>query len=187
MERWLTLGAEVESSGYDVPDWVKASAILKLFPKDLEAQVVARPELQTYTQRLSWVKVQLAHQRATSQAQAVAAGRADMALGELCGAADSKEPVLARVEALEQLRKKGRARARVRVAAAQPTSSREAKVGPRVVEPGPATSQTAAPTKRAGTAASRATNARCARRTQPTYSHSPGGRARAKVLVGTGR
>ena len=86
LERWLTLGAEVESSGYDVPDWMKASASLKLLPKDLEAQVVARPELQTYTQRLSWVKAQLAHHRALSQAQAVAAGRADMALGELFAA-----------------------------------------------------------------------------------------------------
>ena len=91
-----------------MPEWVKASAILKLLPKDHEAKVVARPELQTYTQRLSWVKAQLAHQRATSQAQAVAAGRADMALGELCGAAGSKEPVLAIFEALEQLLKKGK-------------------------------------------------------------------------------
>ena len=64
--------------------------------------------MQTYAQRLSWIKAQLAHKRATSQAQAVAAGRADMALGEVCGAADSKEPVLARLEALEQLFKKGK-------------------------------------------------------------------------------
>ena len=76
MERWLTLGAEVESSGYDVLEWAKASAIFKLLPKDVEAQVVARPELQTYPRRLSWIKAQLAHQRATSQAQAVDFGRA---------------------------------------------------------------------------------------------------------------
>ena len=112
LERWLTLGAEVESSGYDVLEWVKASAILKLLPKDLEAQVVARPELQTYTQRLSWIKAQLAHQRATSPAQAVVVGRADMALGELSGVVDQKEPVLARLEALEQLLKKGKGKSK---------------------------------------------------------------------------
>eukprot|EP00974_Lingulodinium_polyedra_P023117 2232217-Lingulodinium_polyedra.AAC.1 len=112
LERWQTLGAEVESSGYEVPEWVKTSAILKLLPKDLEAQVVARPELRTYDQRLSWVKAQLAHQRATTQAQAVAAGRSDMALGELGGDAGANEPVLARLEALEQLVKKGKGKGR---------------------------------------------------------------------------
>ena len=75
LERWLTLGAEVESSGYAVPEWVKTSAILRLLPKELEAQVVARPELQSYDQRLSWIKAQLAHQRAIAQAQSLAVGR----------------------------------------------------------------------------------------------------------------
>ena len=101
-------GGEDESSGYDVLEWVKASASLRLLPKDIEAQVVARPELQTYAQRLSWIKPQLAHQRATSQAQAVAAGSADMALGEFSGAVDSNAPELARLEALAQLLQKGK-------------------------------------------------------------------------------
>ena len=87
-----------------------SSAILQLRPKGLEAQVVARLALQTYAQRLSWIKAQLAHQRATSQAQAVAVGRAGVALGELSGAVDPKEPVLAKLEALAQLLKKGRGR-----------------------------------------------------------------------------
>ena len=109
LERWLILGGgEAESSGYDVLEWVKASASLRLLPKDIEAQVVARPELQTYAQRLSWIKPQLAHQRATSQAQAVAAGSADMALGEFSGAVDSNAPELARLEALAQLLQKGK-------------------------------------------------------------------------------
>ena len=68
LERWLTLGAEVESSGYVVPEWVKTSAILRLLPKELEAQVVARPELQSYDQGRLWVKAQLARQRTTAQA-----------------------------------------------------------------------------------------------------------------------
>ena len=40
-------------------------------PKDLDALVVARPELRTYAHRLSRIQAPLAHQPATQQAQAV--------------------------------------------------------------------------------------------------------------------
>ena len=34
------------------------AATLKLLPKELEAQIVAKPELRSYDQRLSWIKAQ---------------------------------------------------------------------------------------------------------------------------------
>ena len=74
-------------------------SILKLVPKELEAQIVARPELDTFERRLSWIKAQLAHQRATSQAQAVAEGRSGLSFGELGGCSCTPETSLARSQA----------------------------------------------------------------------------------------
>ena len=48
LERWLSLGSEVEASGFEMPEWMRAAAILKLVPREMESQIVARPELRSY-------------------------------------------------------------------------------------------------------------------------------------------
>ena len=72
--------------------------------------MIAKPELRTYEERLGWARAQLAHRRATSQAQTLATSKNDdMVIGELCAKEDtSTEPALARLSALEQLFAKGK-------------------------------------------------------------------------------
>ena len=111
LERWQALGAEVEGSGMEVPECMRSAALLKQVPKELETQIVARPELCSFTQRLVRVKAQLAHQRATTQAAALSGSRDDMVIGALAAddAGTEGEPMLDRLHlALEQLFQKGK-------------------------------------------------------------------------------
>ena len=39
LERWWSLGAEVEASGCECPEWMRAAAILKLAPRTWGAPV----------------------------------------------------------------------------------------------------------------------------------------------------
>ena len=52
----------MEAAGYPIAERVRAQSLLKLIPGDLEKQVVAKPELETYAQRLAWVRTQLAQE-----------------------------------------------------------------------------------------------------------------------------
>ena len=111
LERWLALGTEVEGSGYETPEWMKAASLLRLVPKDMEATIVARPELRTYAERLSWVRAQLAHLRANSQAQALERNKNDdaMVIGTLgVDGTSTDDPLLARLAALEAVFQKGK-------------------------------------------------------------------------------
>ena len=101
----------MEGSGYETPEWMKAASLLRLVPKDMEATIIARPELRTYPQRLAWVRAQLAHLRANSQAQALERSKNDdaMVIGALgVDETGSAEPVLARLAALEASTTSGR-------------------------------------------------------------------------------
>ncbi len=53
LQKWEALGAEVESSGFECPAWMRAAAILRLVPRDLEQRIIARPELRSFEQRLA--------------------------------------------------------------------------------------------------------------------------------------
>ena len=80
---------------------MRAAALLKLVPKDLEGAIIARPELRSYQQRLNWVRAQLAHQRAVVQASALVKSPDDMQIGALQDdVGEQQEPVLARLQAL---------------------------------------------------------------------------------------
>ncbi len=108
LQRWLALGSEVEGAGYECPEWTRSAALLRLVPAEMEKEIVARPELSTYPARLAWIKAQLAHLRANLQAAAISSSRDDAmvigALGEESAEATMEtEPMLARLEALEQM------------------------------------------------------------------------------------
>ena len=146
-----------------------------------------RPELQTYAQRLSWSTAQLAHQRATSRAQAVATDRADMALGELSLAVDANEPVLARFEALDQLLKKGKGKGKIKSVGGASNQQSGGKGGPQGGGAGPG----GKPSNRSDIVCwdcgkHPATNTQRAKRAPTTCRRSPRERARAKALAETG-
>ena len=84
---------------------------------------MARPELRSYTQRLNWVKAQLAHQRAVVQATALARSPGDVQVGEFAGGApDTEEPALACLQALEQLVRKDKGKGAAGAAPFRPPS-----------------------------------------------------------------
>ena len=74
LPEWERLGEEVRATGFDMPDWVRTSALEKLVPADLLTTLVGRPELDSYGQKLRWVKCQMEHSRGALQARAVAGG-----------------------------------------------------------------------------------------------------------------
>ena len=74
LPEWERLGEEVKASGFDMPDWVRVSALEKLVPADLLGSLVGRPELDTYGRKVHWVKCQMEHSRGTLQARAVVGG-----------------------------------------------------------------------------------------------------------------
>ena len=83
LERWLTLGADCEAAGFEMPDHVKANALLELVPRELEQQLISRSDIQGYGPRLAWIKAQLAHQRGVAQAAALVDSKNDMQIGAL--------------------------------------------------------------------------------------------------------
>ena len=54
LPEWERLGEEVKASGFDMPDWVRISALEKLVPTDLLGSLVGRPELDTYGKKVHW-------------------------------------------------------------------------------------------------------------------------------------
>ena len=59
---------------------MRRAALEKLVPTEMLTTLISRPELDTYSTRVHWVKAQMEHQRGSSQARAVtghAAGRRD--------------------------------------------------------------------------------------------------------------
>jgi hypothetical protein len=76
LPKWLQLGVELEAAAFQVPEWLKCTALEKLLPQELLEAVVSRPtELDTFAKRLSFVKAQMGHARGVSQAKLVATGR----------------------------------------------------------------------------------------------------------------
>jgi hypothetical protein len=74
LPEWERLGEEVKASGFDMPDWVRVSALEKLVPADLLGSLVGRPELDTYGRKVHWVKCQMEHSRGMLKARAVVGG-----------------------------------------------------------------------------------------------------------------
>ena len=107
LEKWQALGAEVEASGDECPEWMRAAAVLKLVPRELESQIVAKPELRSFAQRLGWIKAQLAHQRAVTQAAAISTNKDGVITA---GLEDTSmdDPVIARLRALDQVFQKNK-------------------------------------------------------------------------------
>ena len=83
LNAWESLGVEVESSGLHIEDWQRAQALVRLLPDEMARTISSKPELRTYAEKLNWVRHQIAHERATAMAAAVAKGPNDMQLGNL--------------------------------------------------------------------------------------------------------
>ena len=80
LPEWERLGEEVRAAGLEMPEWMRRAALEKLVPTEMLTTLISRPELDTYSTRVHWVKAQMEHQRGSSQARAVtghAAGRRD--------------------------------------------------------------------------------------------------------------
>ena len=60
--------------------------------------VTSKPELATYADKLSWVRHQIAHDRATSMAAAVAKNPNDMQIGNLDGGRNREHGLLDRLD-----------------------------------------------------------------------------------------
>ena len=80
---WERLGEEVKLAGLDLPEWMRNSAFEKLLPAQLLNTLISRPELDTYSQRLVWVKTQMEHARGTAQATAFGPGSGKDASGDV--------------------------------------------------------------------------------------------------------
>ena len=80
---WERLGEEVKLAGLDLPEWLRSAALEKLLPAPLLATLVARPELATYSARLTWVKTQMEHARGLAQANAYGPGTGKDAAGDV--------------------------------------------------------------------------------------------------------
>ena len=71
---WERLGEEVRTAGFDVPEWVKSAALEKLLPLELLRTLISRPELDSLSTRLAWVRSQMEHARGSAQMLALAGG-----------------------------------------------------------------------------------------------------------------
>ncbi len=68
---WERLGEEVDFAGFTVAPWLAVVALDTLLPAQLRDALASRAsggELQTYAQRLAWVKMQMEHSRGLTQA-----------------------------------------------------------------------------------------------------------------------
>lgn len=68
---WLMLEEELKNANYQVPEWLRASALDKLVPTKLLEAIVARPDLSNYSAKLAWIQAQMAHERGEAQALAL--------------------------------------------------------------------------------------------------------------------
>jgi hypothetical protein len=91
---WVRLGEEVSSAGFGLEDWVKSAALEKLLPLELLRIMIARPELDSYGTRLTWVRSQMEHSRGSAQMLALTGGgRGKDAAGDtIMGALLKAEP-----------------------------------------------------------------------------------------------
>ena len=91
---WVRLGEEVSSAGFGLEEWVKSAALEKLLPLELLRIMIARPELDSYGTRLTWVRSQMEHSRGSAQMLALAGGgRGKDAAGDtIMGALLKAEP-----------------------------------------------------------------------------------------------
>ena len=90
---WVRLGEEVSSAGFGLEDWVKSAALEKLLPLELLRIMIARPELDSYGTRLTWVRSQMEHSRGSAQMLALTGGgRGKDAAGDTIMGARSCRP-----------------------------------------------------------------------------------------------
>jgi hypothetical protein len=71
LPQWERLGEEVDFAGFTVAPWLAVVALDTLLPAQLRDTLASRAsggELQTYAQRLAWVKMQMEHSRGLTQA-----------------------------------------------------------------------------------------------------------------------
>ena len=71
LPEWERLGEEIKSAGFDAPDWIRVSALEKIVPTDLLSTLVGRPELDSYSKKIHWIKCQMEHSRGVVQARAL--------------------------------------------------------------------------------------------------------------------